>query len=200
MGIVELPVTGVAYFTNHKSRGAERRAAFVEAAVIEAVDQSNEDPELQRAIKMVAASVKHLLSPRALGYLESTLESDERSGSIRWRELARLDLWLRKAHLPEKASRAIRGLPYNRANDTLRKHAMEHPLKLIDLRRPMVPGRTVAAIYGIAKRAKVRPGTVVAALLNFGLERVAQALRDTREIPPTITREMNDAFPIAEAK
>jgi hypothetical protein len=204
MGVVELTLSEQTYLKRRAQRlkrseheKGHQRAAWVEAAVVESVQQA-EDPEFVEALKLVALSVKHLLSPRALAYLESTLESDERAGMIRWRELTRLELWLRRCAIPRGNARSLVGRGYNRQNDGRREYAKEHPFKLLELRSPMVPGRTLAAVYGIAKRAKVRPNTVVAALLNFGLERVAQALRETKEVPPSLSHEMLAAFPIAE--
>ena len=171
-----------------------RAAAFVEAAIAD----PSEGPEFTRALHLVAHSVKHLLSPRALAYLEGTLDDDARAGSIRWRELARLDLWLRRASLPvgSNAKKLPNARGFTATDEHTRQRARSHPHLLFGA-ATKITGRTTAAVYGIAKRAGVAPSTVVAALLNFGLERIAQALRESREVPPTLTHEQESAFPEA---
>ena len=184
-----------AHRSARKRDKARQAAAFVEAAIADPTDA----PEFIKALHVVAHSVKHLLSPRALAYLEGTLDDDARAGAVRWRELARLDLWLRRASLPVGSN--AKKLPvqqrYTQTDEHTRQRARSHPHLLFGT-QSRVPGRTLAAVFGIAKRANVRPSTVVAALLNFGLERLTQSLRETREVPPTISDAMASAFPEAQ--
>lgn len=177
----------------------KKAAAWVEAAVVQAVETPYDDPEFEKALRIVAHSVKSMLSPTALGYLEGTLSSDERAGSVRWRELARLDLWLARAALPvgRNARRLVRQTGFTESNAARLTSAGLHPHRLFPV-TGRAPGRTVAAIYGIARRARVSPSTVVAALLVYGLERLTQAIRQSKEIPSALTAEQAALFPEAE--
>lgn len=207
MTVVELePYRSESHFAKlgeqRRAESVERRqqaAAFVEAAVNEAIEVPPSDPTYIQALHIVAHSVKHLLSPRALAYLEGVLDSDARSGAIRWRELARLDLWLRRASLPvgfnsKKMSPGFRG--YTRTDANRHAQCRAHPHTLFSFGARLT-GRTAAAVYGIAKRSNVSPTTVLAALVNFGLERLTQALRESKEVPPTVSEAMSSAFPEA---
>lgn len=208
MSIVELDARDEAFIArrNHKLERSERAErlgkpreslVLVEAAVVAALEEPASDPEFDRALRIVANSVKHLLSPQAIGFLEGTLSSDERAGSVRWRELAMLDLWMRRATLPigHPGRKLLRARRFTQRDKFAQQQAREHPMRLFDA-KGRVPGRTMAAIMSLARRAQVSPSTVVAALLHFGLERVGDAIRRSKEVPPSVTREMNDAFPV----
>lgn len=184
-----------------RAKASERnaqRVAFVEAAVVHAIEEAKPDPEFERALAIVAQSVKTMLSPTALGYLDGILTDDERAGAVRWRELARLELWLSRVGMPPSPN-AKKFLPlrgFTSQNEYKLAEMRPRPNKLFGL-TTRAPGKIGAAIYGIAKRAKVSPSCVIAAVLHFGLERLTQALRESKEVPPVLSREQLDTFPIA---
>lgn len=199
MSVIDVPVTPRGSAWPARDERQRQTAAFAEAAMSSAVLTPSADPEFDAALRIVAHSVKHLLSPSALAYLEGTLDDDARAGAMRWRELARLYLWLSKARLPvgSNARKLVKRPGYTRTMESARLHAKAHPHKLLRFKALAMPGRTVAAIYGIARRAKVPAGTVATALINFGLERLTHSLRETGAVPPTLTDEQAALFPEA---
>ena len=180
-----------------KAERNKKAAAWVEAAVVKAIETPYDDPDFERALHIVAHAVKEMLSPTAIGYLEATLDDDARAGAIRWRELARLNLWLSRAALPigRNAKKLVKEVGFTGSNAYRLTQAQAHPHRLFFL-SPRVPGRTLAAIYKIARRAKVSPNTVACALFNFGLERLTDALRQSKEVPPTLTAEQRQLYPV----